>query len=405
MRRKFTAALGILLASALLYARPLRVAHRYFEWGINADINVANNYLTPADLLQRHVAIDLKRIADTMKTPSFRIDTNNSVEYFMNLNLPNGVHAGLSAGVDISGNMNIAKAVFDFLGNGNKLGEKVDIKNDMRLDAFAYVDTSAGFNFRKSHITVVPAVFHPLLHAETTTFSASLENNASGKTAIAADAEVKVCSFMDIGSYIGQGGEPSNPAEGLKTGWGFDLNVAVEHKVLDTLQCGAYMRVPFVPGRLENEILLEAKMQYDVASLSDVAGGAVNSYSFMQTANRKESFLLHRPFRMGAEVAWRPVGKWLTVGSLLGLGVSYPYRTYARPYIDYNIYTNLSLFEILGLTLSSARFNQVFRQHVGIMLNARVLQIDIGVSSQSSGFAHSFQLSGVGAFVGIALGF
>ena len=397
--------LGILLASALLYARPLRVAHRYFELGINADINAANNYFTPADLLQRQLTIDLRQIADTMQMPSFRFDTNNSVEYFMNLNLQNGVHAGLSAGVDISGNINLSKSVFEFLGKGNKLGEKLDIKNDMHFDAFAYVDASAGFNFRKSHITVVPAVFHPLLHAEMPKCKASFENSASGKTMVAAEAEVKLNSFTNIGSYIGQGGEPANPAEDLKTGWGFDLHVALEHKVLEALQCGAYMRIPFVPGRLENEISVEAAALFDIDSLIDATGGAVHSHSVMQTANRKESFLLHRPFRMGAEVAWRPVGKWLTLGSLLGLGVSYPYRTYAKPYIDYSIYTNLSLFEILGLTLSSARFNQVFKQQVGIMLNARVLQIDVGVSSQSSDFAHSFQLSGVGAFVGISLGF
>ena len=397
--------LGILLASALLYARPLRVAHRYFELGINADINAANNYFTPADLLQRQLTIDLRQIADTMQTPSFRFDTNNSVEYFMNLNLPNGVHAGLSAGVDISGNINLSKSVFEFLGKGNKLGEKLDIKNDMHFDAFAYVDASAGFNFRKSHITVVPAVFHPLLHAEMPKCKASFENSASGKTMVAAEAEVKLNSFTNIGSYIGQGGEPSNPAEDLKTGWGFDLHVAVEHTVLDTLQCGAYMRVPFVPGRLENEISVEAAALFDIDSLIDATGGSVHSHSFTQTANRRESYPLHRPFRMGAEVAWRPVGKWLTLGSLLGLGVSYPYRTYAKPYIDYSIYTNLSLFEILGLTLSSARFNQIFKQQVGIMINARVLQIDVGVSSQSSDFAHSFQLSGVGAFVGISLGF
>lgn len=397
--------LGILLASALLYARPLRVAHRYFELGINADINAANNYFTPADLLQRQLTIDLRQIADTMQTPSFRFDTNNSVEYFMNLNLPNGVHAGLSAGVDISGNINLSKSVFEFLGKGNKLGEKLDIKNDMHFDAFAYVDASAGFNFKKSHLTVVPAVFHPLLHAEMPKCKASFENSASGKTMVAAEAEVKLNSFTNIGSYIGQGGDPSNPAEDLKTGWGFDLHVAVEHKVLEALQCGAYMRIPFVPGRLENEISVETAALFDIDNLIDATGGAVHSHSVMQTANRKESFLLHRPFRMGAEVAWRPVGKWLTLGSLLGLGVSYPYRTYAKPYIDYSIYTNLSLFEILGLTLSSARFNQIFKQQVGIMINARVLQIDVGVSSQSSDFAHSFQLSGVDAFVGISLGF
>ncbi len=397
--------LGILLASALLYARPLRVAHRYFELGINADINVANNYFTPADLLQRQLTIDLRQIADTMQMPSFRFDTNNSVEYFMNLNLPNGVHAGLSAGVDISGNINLSKSVFEFLGKGNKLGEKLDIKNDMHFDAFAYVDASAGFNFKKSHITVVPAVFHPLLHAEMPKCKASFENSASGKTMVAAEAEVKLNSFTNIGSYIGQGGDPSNPAEDLKTGWGFDLHVAVEHKVLEALQCGAYMRIPFVPGRLENEISVETAALFDIDSLIDATGGSVHSHSFTQTANRRESYPLHRPFRMGAEVAWRPVGKWLTLGSLLGLGVSYPYRTYAKPYIDYSIYTNLSLFEILGLTLSSARFNQIFKQQVGIMINARVLQIDVGVSSQSSDFAHSFQLSGVGAFVGISLGF
>ena len=118
----------------------------------------------------------------------------------------------------------------------------------------------------------------------------------------------------------------------------------------------------------------------------------------------KEKYWISRPFRTGAEIAWRPFGNWMKFGALLGLGVKYPWTSEAKPYIEYKGTVEASLFNILGINFSSSYINEVFVHQAGFMLNCRVLEIDCGVSAQGANFKKSCQGSGFGAYTGIRIG-
>jgi hypothetical protein len=65
----------------------------------------------------------------------------------------------------------------------------------------------------------------------------------------------------------------------------------------------------------------------------------------------------------------------------------------------------LNLKRIFSLALSSGCRERIWRRNVGIMLNLRVFQLDLGVSRQSRSFVDGFKLKGLGAAAGLRPGF
>lgn len=394
----------------VLSAERLHPAHRYFELGIAANVGASNNTLGAKDIFTREVVIDLRKLADGMTEQGFRVDAVGGASFFMNLNLKNGVHAGLTAGAEISGNAAIAKDVFDFLGHGRELGETIKAGGNLSADAFVYTTASAGFKICRFDCTVSPSVFMPVLHAESSDITASLDNGVNGSVKARAASSVRMYSYTDLSPFLGnQTGGSFEPGTIRAEHIGFDLALATETQVVRTLQCGAYMRIPFVPGRIDNMATAALSMGYEGEGLPALIGASSSdgtSYSVSSITYGKERIWIHRPFRMGAELAWRPFGNWMTFGALLGLGVRNPYTRKAKAYVDYDFSIDIATpYKIIGITLASVRYNEICAQRVSIMLNARVLEIDVGAEVQSADFITSFRAGGVGAFVKVAMGF
>ena len=123
-----------------------------------------------------------------MTKQGFRVDAIGGASFFMNLNLKNGVHAGLNAGTEIAGNAAVAQDVFNFLGHGRALGQTIQAGADLSADAFTYATASAGFKICRFYCTVSPSVFMPVLHAESSDITASLDNGVSGSVKAAASS-------------------------------------------------------------------------------------------------------------------------------------------------------------------------------------------------------------------------
>lgn len=396
--------------STVLSAERLHPAHRYFELGVAASAGLSNNTFGANDIFKKEMVIDLRKLADGMTEQGFRVDAVGGASFFMNLNLKNGVHAGLTVGTEFSGNAAIAKDVFDFLGHGRELGETIKAGGNLSADAFAYTTASAGFKICRFYCTVSPSVFMPVLHAESSDITASLDNGVSGSVKAAASSTVRLYSYADMRPLFDSRSGGSFEAGNIRAEHiGFDLALAAETQVLRTLQCGAYMRIPFVPGRIDNLASATVSMGYEAESLPALIERASpdgTSYSISSITYGKERIWIHRPFRMGAELAWRPFGNWMTFGALLGLGVRYPYTRKAKAYADYDFSIDIATpFKIIGITLASVRYNEICAQRVTLMLNARVLEIDVGAEVQSADFITSFRAGGVGAFVKVAMGF
>ncbi len=395
---------------AALSAERLHPAHRYFELGVAASAGLSNNTFGANDIFKKEIVIDLRKLADGMTKQGFRVDAIGGASFFMNLNLKNGVHAGLNAGTEIAGNAAVAQDVFNFLGHGRALGQTIQAGADLSADAFTYATASAGFKICRFYCTVSPSVFMPILHAESSDITASLDNGVSGSVKAAASSTVRLYSYADMRPLFDSRSGGSFEAGNIRAEHiGFDLALAAETQVLRTLQCGTYMRIPFVPGRIDNLASAMVSMGYEAESLPALIERASpdgTSYSISSITYGKERIWLHRPFRMGAELAWRPFGNWMTFGALLGLGVRYPYTRKAKAYADYDFSIDISTpFKIIGITLASVRYNEICAQRVTLMLNARVLEIDVGAEVQSADFVTSLKAGGAGAFVKVSMGF
>jgi hypothetical protein len=65
----------------------------------------------------------------------------------------------------------------------------------------------------------------------------------------------------------------------------------------------------------------------------------------------------------------------------------------------------LNLKRIFSLALGTGYREKIWRHSFGLMLNLRVIQLDLGVSLQSQDFVGSFRVQGAGAVVGLRFGF
>lgn len=381
--------------------------HRYFEMGTAIDFNLSNNYFNVTDLLKKDLVIDLEKIADEMPDKGWLLNVNLYPNFFMNLNLKNGVHVGLNTGVDVYGSMNVSKDLFDFIGYGNKMGETLSFSSDMRGDAFVYAGIAVGFNLFGFHLEVMPSLFKPLIHAETSEMSATVENPEGGGLKARLVSELALYSCIDIDNTDNL---QESILDAIKEGWGFDIESSLEHKIFNTLNGAVYSRIPIVPGRLNYAAKMNMEYSMEMDNLLDFSDESLTTETKdPEMTYGSADYKLHRPFRMGAQVAWRPFGKWFTLGGLVGFGVKEPFTSNWHGYFEYKLSCDIDLFiknwDFLGLHTYTSYMNEVFHHSVGLLLNLRVIEFNVGVSVTGGSFVSSFKGAGVGAYFMTSFGF
>jgi hypothetical protein len=415
-----TALLSVTLPLAAADLDPLHPTHRYFEMGFDAQAMATNNYFDAKSLLVKDLVIDLKKIADEMPSNGLLINAFVSgPETYWNLNLKNGFHLGMASGIEGNVSGNIGKNLFELIGYGNVDDTSIAVDGYANADVFAYYNVSAGFKLGSMRITVKPSLFIPIIHAQTDSMNASLSNPSDGSVKVTANAVGTVYSFTDLSTY-GNGVDPADQEKITRdalSSAGFDLAGAVEMPVLSYLQVGAYARIPIVPGSLKYTTSGTATMTYSAASLSDIVNGAGESSTTLSDIQYGTgNYYISRPLRLGGESAFRPFGNWFTLSTLLGIGVQYPYTADYKLYPEYSLGVSVDLFKIIGVSLSTSYLSQIFIHKVGMMLNCRVLELNVAAMLAGSGgatnvkdfgteFTNSFNGTGAGAEVSVCIGF
>lgn len=399
------AAVG-LFGLATSFAYEMDIPKRYFEIGFDTDIGLSNNYFAAKEFLVKDLVIDFTEISNNIGKEGLLVNMLGRGEFVSGLYLDNGMTFTLNCGVDASGFGGLSKDLFDFLGQGNKLGEVISVDGDGTADAFSYVDTSYQFDWGDFGVRFGAGLFVPLFHAEFKDLKAVFENKDSGEidmrvggvlNAYGCGSLENVFEDVDIASFM----------EGINKGWGFDVSGSVERAILVSLQGRVYMRLPVVPGYMDNKMSSSVSAGFHADDFIDLYenGGKYDDFELSDRKYSKERFYLSRPFRTGYEIKWRPFGKYVSFNHQLGFGVKYPWTSDAKAYAEYNFGVDASVFNILGISLSSSYQREVFIQQVGIMLNARVIEIDVGASLQGASFAKSWAGSGAGVQFGFRMGF
>jgi hypothetical protein len=414
-----TALLSLTIPLSAFTLDPLHPVHRYFEIGFDAEAIATNNYFDAKSLLVKDLVIDLKKIADEMPSNGLLINAFiTAPESYWNLNLKNGFHLGSAFGIEGNATGNIGRNLFNLIGYGNADSTTIDVDGYAKADVFAYYNVSAGMKLDSMRITVTPALFIPLMHAETSSMNASIENSADGSVKVVADALGTVYSFTDISAFTNQTDiDQEKIIHDAFSSIGFDLAGAVELPLLSYLQAGAYARIPIVPGHLKYTAAGNATLTYTAESLTDIINGDSQSNTDVSDVTYSTGdYYISRPLRLGAEAAFRPFGNWFTVSALLGLGVQYPYTSACKFYPEYSLGTEVDLYKIIGMSVSTSYLSQIFIHKINFMFNFRVMELNIAALLAGAGgsenaadfgseFSNSFKGTGAGAQVSLCFGF
>lgn len=384
----------------------LNIAHRYFQLGFKAEAGVSNNFFNIKDFLKKELEIDLQEIGKDMPDSGWGFDVLGNSELYVGFALPNNLIFNISTGVEASGKAVVSKELFDYIGDGFKLYEPLSIGGDVSFDSFAYAEVDVGFDLFGFHVCVTPAFIRPLIHVETEEGNISYYNPSDGSVSVSAIAKLKYYGFTDLEPIL-EDGDFSEISSDAWLGWGFDLGLSVEHRIFNTLQGGAYVRIPCVPGHLTYSADVVSSYNLYLPGFKEMINGDYDDpeYQEFEKSYGTEGKYLSRPFRTGLQFAWRPFGRWCTFGAAGGYAGKYMFTEQYKGYFEYDLSCEARFFHMIGGWVKTQYLNELFKHEAGLILNFRVCELNLGVSLQGADFVNSFKGSGAGAFVNFAIGF
>ena len=189
------------------------------------------------------------------------------------------------------------------------------------------------------------------------------------------------------------------------------MSLAVERPFFPSFDVGVFTRLPLWPGNLDYMASGKFTASFTEDNLLDKAMNSDNDlyesdYHLSDIRYRQvDTKHVWRPFKLGAEAAWRPFGNWAVFRPKFALVVRNPYTSDVMVYPEYSLAAEFAVFNIIGLNFTTAYESKVFIQQIGFMLNFRVIQIDIKASLRGASFVNSFNYTGAGVYAGVKIGF
>lgn len=413
--KKTFCAFAALSLSAVAATAELYPPCRIFEIGIDANAAASNNYFDIRDILTENVVFDLQKIAKEMPSGGLDVNTMFDADFFTAVNTSPKFRLKFFTGIDGSGVMNVPSQLFELLATGNSIGESENINVSASASIFAEMGftyhTTVDTSYGSFGLTLTPAYYLPIAYMPDVDATVTYSTSSDGTITAKANAPVNLYTIVDMQQFVDNTYSSSDIAsqigDALRCG-GFDLAFEAEHKVLNSLEVGVFSRIPMLPGHLNYKMTANA---WAYTTYSNILG-KLNSTDSSDTDHgvddyvyESASYKIWRPFRLGAEAAWRPFGSWCTFRPGLAVVARYPYTNEVVWYPEYKFDTEFSLFNVVALNFGTAYENQVFIQRAGFMLNTHVIQFNVQASFQGSDFANSFKWGGAGAYSGVRIGF
>ena len=415
MKKIFALIISVTLLSTALSARNF-FSGRFFEVKTGAAFGLSNNLITGNDIFVKDLVIDLKKIADTCPENGTNIIFNAVPAVEVNLNISK-LHLGLSAGAEMYGKFNIGKDLFDFAGYGNSIGETLDLTFTAEADVFAYSQLDVGFDAKKFKLHVKPALFVPLLSTRGNGGTVTLSNGADGSINAAINVNADIYSPIDFENsqdYFKQITSSGNILNSpLFTGYGFDLGAYLALPFSKSLSLDFDVRIPMSPGHIYQKSSVVAEYSYngkvsEIFEKDDEEAGEDDKFKKEEpkfSGFEKADFAIHRPLKANVYIDKNLLGTLFNARAGGGFGVRHPFSNDAAFYPEYYLGFTVNLIDFFKLCLSSPYRDQVFIPQIGTTLSIRFVQLDVGVSTQSSSFKKSMEVGGLGAYAYVTVGF
>ncbi len=425
-KKLFAIALASILTVATVNAE-INPSKRYVEIGLDLSLAAMQNAFRITDIMKKDLVIDLTELSRQLPDNGFSANLGMDTKAYISFNFKK---FGFGAYAQVTSNfaLGLSKDIFVFLGEGFSAGQESTTAVSTGLEAYAEVGVPVRLKFGNWTVKATPAVYVPVIYIPQPTASITVKAEDDGTINATANADFAIYSIVDTssafagGTFTGFEGilsqlqqlDISSTIFGMG---GFDLGVNLDYAVSSSFDLGAYAHIPIKPAELNyktsGNVTFTASVDPILTGLTQ--NGSLNysfegpTFSGIQTS--QVAYAVNRPFRLGAELAWRPFGgkNWFVLNASGGVAATNPFgedfNWKTSLYPEYEVSADLTLFYVLGLTAKSSYRDRMFSQSVGVRINMRILELDVTVGSSSADFLKSWYLAGASAYAGIRLGF
>lgn len=406
------------VVSALLLSVSCASAERYFEFAFGTGVGLGQNVMSVSDIFVEELVFDFDKINDSLGASGAIINANVRPVFEMNLNVP-VFNAGLHLVNQEYIQFGISKDLFEFLANGNKLGEPISIGLNAMVDSFVSFEIPIGFNVGDFKVKTNLAYYLPIVFMPNPTAEASLDVDSEGNIVVSADANFKFYSLISMEPMLGEnatGFDISSLASDIASSGGVDFDLEITYPLFEFLQIGGYTHFPIVPGSLQHEMsggasfkmkqdsILSSLVESGTVGSPDMSGVELHDFTF---ADKK--YYVNRPFRFGACAYFTPFGDWFEVSSYFGFGTrnpfsaDYDFKTYAYP--EYSLALDIVGVKVFKFNMETNYIEKAFNQKIGIGLDLRILELDVDLGMSSPSFLQSWTGEGLTTEVWVKVGF
>jgi len=373
---------------------------RSFEIGLlNIDINFANSFLTIKDFFQEVIIIDLDKLSDGFKI-NFGL---NIVPLYINYNSKKGWGFGLSAGVSAFGVINLS-------GNMLSLSEAVKDDSDVGGAVFSSLTLNTFYDVKKLKIKFNPSLYNALAYV-------APPRNMTSSVIYTLDYSDGTVMNIDYASrvYIGYSLEDrfsitSNPGLDFTVGMEYPLakEIGLTEKlpILDFDVALDFINIPFIPSTLTDYIQVKGRVGKDtpikLINKDDDDDSEFISSDGMVEGNKVVQ--VKRPFKMLIRADWRPLfgNKFFTITPVIGFCCS---EFYYQPFsFEGGLNASFNLSSIFVLKAGLNYTDRMFVNNLGVVLNSKLLEFDIGLNLRSQEISQLWKGAGLGVNFGFKLG-
>lgn len=432
MKKIITFAAVIALTFCSLFAEN-KFKDRFIELYADASANASNNGLSMSEIFVKDVVIDLTKLADSLPDSGYKASMTATPLLGLKLNL-SAFTIDFSIGATVDEYLQIGKSYFDILGHGydyTQYTKENPLSFDINstTDAFVYGKFDIGFNVKKFKIVAKPTLFVPMFHATPEKGTMTFTNLEDGTISAEVSQTIAIYSVAEA-TYNNGTLDFFDSMNVSDFGYGFDMGATVSYELNDKLNFTVNTRVPIIPGQLKHATKLTFDAAYNANAEDFVKGQFYDSektsasittsdgknydlmnseedYSDMNLSWINADYKIHRPFKFEGYATFNLNSSLAFTGGA-GLGVVHPFSSDASEisvYPEYFAGANLSLGGVVNAHVSTEYMDRIFKHEVGLGFNIRILELNAGISLQSTDFKTSFTMSGLGSYVTLAIGF
>jgi hypothetical protein len=380
---------------------------RIVEFGLDLGLGFGNNMVKLGDVFNSRKTLLVNLSALSKGTFSAREALAFSA--FLDLHFGKNLSVGLFSGAQIDAFQSAPEEFTELLRRGNI--QTKSIKLGMSAGAAAFVD--AGFKVEavvdKLRFTVKPAAYIPLVYLPPLDMNIDLSMTGSGMT-LNGSAQMNLYSAVSLEQALGENGF-TDLASLIPSPipLGFDLGLRGYYPLRPNLDLGLDIaNIPLYPARLRHQMQQELKMEGDWSDLYQTLTSGNFDMPVIDTPQSytsDASFMAVRPLRFDFFAEYQPLVVDLFVfRSHIGVSL-FTIFGYDTVCFNTGLGGEIRIANMLGLSLETDYTERLWTHAFGFRLNLRALEVRGEVSLKGPNIQSSLKGKGLGATVGIRLGF